>query len=160
MSTSGQCATLGGATYDPMPGLFNNNDNNSFGGTGRHGSSNTWARWSGRSTANKGIQSRAPYGNAAASSKYKAQRLVSLGGVSSKRSTGLGLGPHGHGIGVVKSAIGGPHNSQSSPITVTMKQGVGKVATPVNRFCGKCFGTWLLVGAGVFALAAATASAR
>lgn len=161
------CETLGGEKFNALSATFNPVNKSSLGDAGRHGVKNTWARWSGRSKSNSGISSRAPYGVPAVSKNRMKQAVISLGGQNTHYS-GLGVGAHGHGIGVVPAAIGGPHAVARTPISIVkptrqtsptsgvqapMNRSQGRVASaPVaaGGFCPKCFATWFAVGVIVF----------
>jgi hypothetical protein len=145
------CETLGGSKFNAVTASFAPTNQTSLGDTGRHGADNTWARWSGRSKPNLGIASRSPYGAVAgASERKKRLQQTTLGGTHHHR-TGLGVGSHGHGIGVTPSALGGPHNAADTPVVREWQPGLGAVARP-TEFCFKCLGTWFLVGAAVLGL--------
>jgi hypothetical protein len=149
------CATLGGEKFNGVGATFKPINKTSLGDPGRHGSANTWARWSRRDTANLGIASRAPYGPPQVSKARQKLHLNTLGGTSTHHK-GLGIGAHGHGIGVIPAAIGGPHGTIRTNVTISKptqtgtKLGVvaapyrqsGPTANPQPTFCAKCFGTW------------------
>jgi hypothetical protein len=165
----GGCAVLGGEPFNAIGATFTPINKTSFNDPGRHGSSNTWARWSGRSTKNAGIASRAPYGPPSVSKKRQKIQQTTLGGTSNHHK-GLGLGPHGHGIGVVPAAIGGAHGTVKTVVTIAKptQTGVGggvqaapsaqsgPTAQPHKTFCSTCFGTWAVVFAVVIFGMAAT----
>jgi hypothetical protein len=154
--------TLGGDKFNSVAATFNPLNKNSFGGCGRTGATNTWANWSKRTKGNQGIASRAPYGTAAASKNATKKAAAALGGNNTHYS-GLGIGPHGHGIGVIPANIGGPHATKRTPIAIvkptrgSFPTGVtaaphptqGRTAAPSTTFCFTCFGTWLAIGAVV-----------
>lgn len=155
--------TLGGEKFNPVGVAFNPINKTSFNDPGRHGSANTWARWSGRSHKNAGIASRSPYGPPRVSSARQKLQQTTLGGTSTPHH-GLGIGPHGHGIGVVPASIGGAHATSrtqvviAKPTATTVNSGSvaaapssqsGPTAKPVGSFCATCFGTWAAVFAVV-----------
>ena len=132
-----QCCGSFGGTFNPLvPG--STPLPSSTGSSGRHGSQNTWMRWPKTGSKSKGISARAPY------DQGPIELPPSLGG-STKRNTGMALGPHGHGIGVVKAAFGGPHNPQTKASKV-VNIGGNKTLIPAFPFCIKCFTTWAIVG--------------
>ena len=164
MDSLGGCATLGGEKFNAVGATFTPINRTSFRDPGRHGSSNTWARWSGRNVQNAGIAARAPYGPPQVSKKRQKLQQQTLGGTSNHHK-GLGIGPHGHGIGVIPAAIGGAHGTvktvvviakPTQTVTNTATFGGGQVqaasspqsgptAKPQPTFCLTCFGTWATV---------------
>jgi len=130
------CGSFGG-TYDPL--AAGTPLPNSTGDGGRHGSQNLWTRWPKVGSTSKGIAARAPYNQGP---------LVlppSVGG-STKHNPGMSLGVHGHGVGVVKAAIGGAHNKAT---TASIVENIGGNRTLVQNpapFCAKCFTTWAVAG--------------
>jgi hypothetical protein len=143
----GCCQTLGGApSFDPI-GLGSIQDKGSTNNKGRTGASNLWSQWPKRGSTT-GITARAPYniGN---------PKTPNTIGGNSKHTTGLGLGVHGHGVGVVPASIGGAHNKRTLQLSITHGKNGGAFLTPAGgRICLKCFGTWVFIGAVVFILAA------
>lgn len=141
----GDCGTLGGTCFDAVSATSTIKDTGSTGSTGRHGSSNIWQRWprTGQQGAKSGITARAPYniGNPKTPS--------TLAG-STVHTTGLNLGTHGHGVGVVKAHIGGAHTKRSyiavSPIRGKSGSRTIQGVSGVRGICFKCFGTWLTAG--------------
>ena len=132
--------TLGGHQFDAVAATDAPKNYGSTNNKGRTGASNLWSQWPRRGSS-AGITARAPYNIGDPKTK------PSLGG-QGKHLTGLGLGPHGHGIGVVASAIGGPHNARAGVIVRTGKGGDFSFDI-AGSFCPRCFGTWLLIGAAV-----------
>jgi hypothetical protein len=158
------CATLGGEKFNAVAASFTPVNKTSLQDAGRHGASNTWANWNTRTTQNRGIASRAPYGPPKAKKSRVNLQLGTLGGTSNHHK-GLGIGAHGHGIGVIPANIGGAHGVTRTPVKVapptksTRGTGVqqhlpaqsGPAVVSSGSFCPKCFGTWLAIGALVFA---------
>ena len=153
------CATLGGEKFNAVGATFKPINRTSLNDPGRHGATNTWARWSGRSTSNPGIAGRAPYGPTRVAKGRQKLQQTTLGGTSNHHK-GLGIGPHGHGIGVIPSAIGGAHNTIRTnvqivkPTNTVVNSGSAKAAPyrqsgptakPMPAFCTTCFGTWATV---------------
>ena len=140
--------TLGGESFNALgvtAGIKNFGSTNS---TGRHGTSNLWQKWPKLKTA--GITSRAPY-------NIGAPKTPNTLAGSTLHHKGLSLGPHGHGIGVVPAHLGGAHNARTirSSISTQRTDSGGFEITPTanTKFCIKCFGTWLILGAVVLVLA-------
>lgn len=135
------CSTLGGQSFNPI-GTGSIENRGSTNAVGRHGVSNLWNRWPKRGSK-AGITARAPYniGNP--------KTPPTLAG-STLHHRGLDLGAHGHGIGVVPAAIGGPHNPRSgvAVISDSRNRSGGFVITP-SGFCFKCAGTWLFAGVAI-----------
>lgn len=165
------CETLGGEKFNAVGATFNPTNQTSLGDTGRHGATNTWARWSRRTKANQGISSRAPYGKPAVNKKRAKQAIQQLGGTNTHVSGINGNGTHGHGIGTVPAAIGGPHAKKRTPLAIvkptrgSFSTGTqaqphptqGRTAVP-GGFCVKCFATWATIGALVLVAAVVTRS--
>jgi len=138
----GCCDTLGGPTFDPVGGKTQNYG--STGNVGRHGASNRWGSWPKRGSV-AGITARAPY-------NIGVPKTANTIGGSGHHNTGLDLGVHGHGVGVVPAALGGPHNKRTRMAQVSLGNkgsAGGKVITPL-KFCPRCVSTWLLLGAATF----------
>ena len=140
MACRNNSCTLGGHQFDAVGAGDATKNYGSTNNQGRTGASNFWSNWPRRGSA-AGITARAPYNIGNPKTK------PSLGG-QGKHLTGLGLGSHGHGIGVVPASIGGPHNARAGTLTRTGKGGNFSFAVS-SRFCPRCFGTWLLVGVAV-----------
>lgn len=141
MAGGGSCSTLGGDTYNGIGSAGGVKDRGSTNNAGRHGASNSWRGWKGGGSS-LGITGRAPYniGN------VKTPNTLAGGTL---HNFGLGLGSHGHGIGVIPSFLGGPHNPRTSFATVSDTQQDGRYITP-HTFCFRCFGTWFVAGVVVF----------
>ena len=131
-----QCCGSFGGTFNPLA-VGTTPTPSSTGSGGRHGSQNLWSRWKKVGSTSKGIAARAPY------DQGSIVIPANLGG-GTKHNTGMSLGAHGHGIGVVKAAIGGPHNKQTSASNI-MNIGGNRTLVPAFPLCRKCFGTWLAV---------------
>jgi hypothetical protein len=158
------CTTLGGSKFNALAATNQPVNRTSFGDAGRHGTSNTWAKWS-QKPKSLGIASRSPYGKPRTSKKNIQTATQHLGGRNT-HYTGLGVGAHGHGIGVVPASIGGPHaktrttlkvvkptaqpSAQAASVIAVAKPSEGKTAQ--TAFCKKCFFTWATVGAVAFVL--------
>jgi hypothetical protein len=152
------CTSVGLESFNAVAATNKPINRTSLGDKGRHGASNTWARWSGRSVKNAGIASRAPYGPPQVSKKRQKLQQATLGGTSNHHK-GLGIGPHGHAIGVIPAAIGGAHGTVKTNVTIAKPTqtspglGVnaapstqsGPTAQPHTTFCSTCFGTWAAV---------------
>jgi len=139
------CGTLGGSSFDPVAVTSHTDDRGSTNATGRHGASNLWGKWPKRGSP-AGITARAPYNIGQPTTPR------TLAG-STLHHTGLGLGTHGHGVGVVPAAIGGPHNARTETATVSLTRGPsGGFQLQSNGICLKCFGTWFVAGAIVLLL--------
>jgi len=142
MACTEKCSSLGGNAFDPLQvtaEVFNRGSTNS---SGKHGVSNTWQKWP--KVGNKSIANRAPY------NQGDVALPISLGG-DSKPPTGLGLGAHGHGLGVMPDALGGPHAKTKQSVLVYRNAKGEKVIEPIS-FCMKCFSTWLIAGVAIFLL--------
>lgn len=136
------CGSFGG-TFNPLkPG--STPLPSSTGDTGRHGSQNLWSRWVQTGSRSKGIAARSPY------DQGPIVIPPNLGG-GTKHNTGMNLGVHGHGIGVVKAAIGGPHNIQSTAVKI-LNIGGNRTLVTQSPFCAKCFFTWFTVGIVILAV--------
>jgi hypothetical protein len=136
------CGSFGG-TFDPLK-VGDTPLPSSTGSSGRHGSQNLWSRWPKTGSKSKGIAARAPY------DQGPIVLPPSVGG-GTKRVLGMALGSHGHGIGVVKSAFGGPHNPTNKAFTV-QNIGGNKTLVPASPLCLKCFWTWFAAGVVVLLL--------
>lgn len=138
MASNASCG-LGGGMFQPLnfnsdpqvPGSTNNQ--------GKHGASNFWGNWPKRGSR-AGITARAPW-------NIGDPKTPDTIGGDSTHTKGLSLGPHGHGIGVVAAAIGGPHNARGGVLKIKAGKG-GKILVGAS-LCPRCFGTWLLIGAAV-----------
>jgi hypothetical protein len=139
------CSTLGGApTFEPL-GVGSIENRGSTNNQGRHGASNRWSQWPKRGSST-GITARAPYniGN---------PKTPNTIGGNSRHSTGLDLGIHGHGVGVVPASIGGAHNKRTLQLAITHGQEGGAFLTPAGgRICIRCLSTWVFVGAVILVL--------
>jgi hypothetical protein len=137
------CGTLGGSPFDPVRATASVKNVGSTNNVGRHGASNLWSQWPKSSQNSKGISGRAPYDQGGL------KRAPSIGG-NTTHTKGAGLGPHGHGIGVVKAHIGGPHNRPTNPAVISRinsgNQGIKTLQPGPAPFCGKCFTTWATIG--------------
>lgn len=146
--------TLGGTQFNSLAatsGVINRGSTNA---TGRHGTSNIWSKWPKTGQNKSGITARAPYNIGTIKTP------ASLGG-GRKHETGLNLGTHGHGIGVVPAAIGGSRNARTRTVKVSkgnVGSAGGKTLTPQpsRRICFKCFSFWAVVGVIVFGIAVIT----
>jgi hypothetical protein len=139
MARCNEC-TLGGHQFDAVAATDAPKNYGSTNNRGRTGASNFWGNWPRRGSA-AGITARAPYNIGDPKTK------PSLGG-QGRHLSGLGLGAHGHGIGVVPASFGGPHNPRSGELVREGKGGDFSFSLS-GGFCPKCFGTWLLIGAAV-----------
>jgi hypothetical protein len=131
-----QCCGSFGGTFNPLE-IGSTPTPSSTGSGGRHGSQNLWSRWKQVGSTSKGIAARAP------SDQGDIEIPPNIGG-GTKHNTGMGLGAHGHGIGVIKAAIGGPHNPQTTASTI-MNIGGNRTLVNANPLCKKCLTTWLAV---------------
>lgn len=132
------CSTLGGTSFNPI-GTGANTDRGSTRATGRHGTSNLWNKWPKRGSS-AGITARAPYNIG------HPKTPPTLAG-STLHHRGLGLGVHGHGVGVVPAALGGPHNPrQGTAVIANARDRSGARVIAPQGFCFKCFGTWFAAG--------------
>lgn len=147
----GGCGTLGGNCFNVLAATDNTQNRGSTRATGRHGSSNLWSNWPKTGSRSAGITARAPYNIGTP----KTPRTLAG---TTLHHVGLGLGAHGHGIGVVKAAIGGPHNARNETAVIanTRDASGAFVITPPPAICWKCFGTWLGVGVVVLLVLAFT----
>jgi hypothetical protein len=136
------CGSFGG-TYDPLQAGATPLPS-STGSSGRHGSQNLWNRWPKTGSKSKGIAARAPY------DQGPIVLPPSVGG-GTKNNPGMSLGTHGHGVGVVKAAIGGAHN-KATHASIVKNIGGNRTLVSAPTFCPKCFITWAVAGAVVLLL--------
>jgi hypothetical protein len=136
--------SLGGAQFSALNNSSTVTSPTSTNSQGRHGTSNLWSKWPKIGSKKKGISARSPWdmGNV--------KTPTTLGGTQ-RHNTGLNLGPHGHGIGVVHSNFGGSMRKGSGvPLMIStgnVGSAGGKTLTPApGVFCIKCFSVWFAAG--------------